>query len=1294
MKISIRGRFLAILVVLQISVLAIIGISVTSANSSPRTSSTSHSSLLTAQPSDRIFTLGQPAASSTVMARTATPSYPWRRIGASTGGTSSASYTASAAVSTVGGASFKLMGSNSAGNAPSNSVAFAASSGGSGGGIKLVQRASKDAGTITSLLLAFPSNNTAGNWIGVCIRAGQVNQTFTVKDSRGNTYKKAIQFSETLDDNSFAIYYAENIAGGANTVTVTDTIDKTLRAVILEYSGVATSSSLDVVAATQGNSATPNSGTAATTANGDLILGAIITGSPGVYTAGSGYSIEESVPAAPQTKVIVEDQIQATAGAASASATLGGAGTWGAGVAAFKAASSGSTTPTITGMSPTSGPVGQAATISGTNLGSTPGTVTFNGIAAATTSWSATSVSTSVPSGATTGNVVVTASGAASNGMNFTVTSGGSGGGIKLVQRASKDAGTITSLLLAFPSNNTAGNWIGVCIRAGQVNQTFTVKDSRGNTYKKAIQFSETLDDNSFAIYYAENIAGGANTVTVTDTIDKTLRAVILEYSGVATSSSLDVVAATQGNSATPNSGTAATTANGDLILGAIITGSPGVYTAGSGYSIEESVPAAPQTKVIVEDQIQATAGAASASATLGGAGTWGAGVAAFKPSGGIVGKAPSITTQPANQSVKVGQTATFSMAASGTTPLNYQWQRNGTAISGATAASYTTPATTSSDNGSTFAVVVTNSAGNTKSNAAVLTVTSNTTPPSVSITFPTTGATVSGTITVTASASHSVGIASVQLQVDGTNVDAADTTTPYDFSLDTITFSNGSHSLTALAKDTSGNQATSAAVSVTVSNSVSSNTPGPLAVCTSNPRYFCDPSSNIVYLAGSHTWSNFMEDRGTISTPPAFDYNGYMTFMASHGFNWMRAWTTEMSHLSTSDDPFEDVIAPPFKWARSTTCCANDGENKFDFTQLDPNYLSRMRARVIQAGQNGIYVSIMLFNGYMWQFDVVSTDGNPFESDNNVNSISCSGTCPSNNSKISAQAWSYEQAYLRRVVDTVHDLPNVMYEVSNEAGASYSTAWEESVIAYVNTYEQTTYGTHHPIGFTFQFSGGSDQTLYDSAADWVAIANGGQGATPPVATGQCPVVTGNGGAANPSSPKCKAVINDTDHAFYWVAMQSVGSVGKINWVWENLTNGNGVAFMDPYLVLWTNRNSCTGAPVGGDSSVCSGIDPQWNDIRSAMADVRTYAKKIDLKNMTPQDTLSTSGFCLASPGSQYLVFSKSNSFTVTTEAGTYTYEWFNPMTHTVAKTGTVTVGSSQGFTAPFSGNSVLWLHK
>src|SRR5208282_831830 len=91
--------------------------------------------------------------------------------------------------------------------------------------------------------------------------------------------------------------------------------------------------------------------------------------------------------------------------------------------------------------------------------------------------------------------------------------------------------------------------------------------------------------------------------------------------------------------------------------------------------------------------------------------------------SGGTKAVMPSITAQPTPQTVTAGQTATFSVAASGTAPFSYQWQKNGTNISGATAASYTTPATVTGDNGSKFEVVVTNSVGSTPSQKATLTV-------------------------------------------------------------------------------------------------------------------------------------------------------------------------------------------------------------------------------------------------------------------------------------------------------------------------------------------------------------------------------------------------------------------------------------------------------------------------------------------------------------------------------------------------------------------------------------------
>src|SRR6266481_4911828 len=92
----------------------------------------------------------------------------------------------------------------------------------------------------------------------------------------------------------------------------------------------------------------------------------------------------------------------------------------------------------------------------------------------------------------------------------------------------------------------------------------------------------------------------------------------------------------------------------------------------------------------------------------------------------------PSITTQPASQIVTAGQTAAFTVATTGSSPLSYQWRKNGTGILGATSSSYTTPATTSSDNGAQFSVVVSNTAGNATSAAATLTVNAAVVAPSI----------------------------------------------------------------------------------------------------------------------------------------------------------------------------------------------------------------------------------------------------------------------------------------------------------------------------------------------------------------------------------------------------------------------------------------------------------------------------------------------------------------------------------------------------------------------------------
>ena len=155
---------------------------------------------------------------------------------------------------------------------------------------------------------------------------------------------------------------------------------------------------------------------------------------------------------------MVEDQIQGSSGTASASATIGASDIWAAGLAAFKAAAgTGGSSPSITSLNPASGAVGTSVTITGANFGATQGssTVKFNGTAGTPSSWSATSIVVPVPAGASTGNVVVTVGGVASNGVNFTVTTSGS---ITIAISPKRAGLAITQTLnVAATTNDTAG---------------------------------------------------------------------------------------------------------------------------------------------------------------------------------------------------------------------------------------------------------------------------------------------------------------------------------------------------------------------------------------------------------------------------------------------------------------------------------------------------------------------------------------------------------------------------------------------------------------------------------------------------------------------------------------------------------------------------------------------------------------------------------------------------------------------------------------------------------------------
>ena len=180
----------------------------------------------------------------------------------------------------------------------------------------------------------------------------------------------------------------------------------------------------------------------------------------------------------------------------------------------------------------------------------------------------------------------------------------------------------------------------------------------------------------------------------------------------------------------------------------------------------------------------------------------------------GTVGPvAPTIASQPVSRTVAQGATATFTVVATGTAPLSYQWRRNGTSIAGATSATLTLSGVTTSSAGS-YTVRVSNIAGAVVSAAATLTVTGTGTFV-VTITSPLSGAsfTEGANVRISAGVSPSGNIARVAFY-DGTRLLGTDTTLSYSI---TRTFQAGTHVLQARATSTSGVTVASPTVSITI---------------------------------------------------------------------------------------------------------------------------------------------------------------------------------------------------------------------------------------------------------------------------------------------------------------------------------------------------------------------------------------------------------------------------------------------------------------------------------------------
>ncbi len=214
-----------------------------------------------------------------------------------------------------------------------------------------------------------------------------------------------------------------------------------------------------------------------------------------------------------------------------------------------------------------------------------------------------------------------------------------------------------------------------------------------------------------------------------------------------------------------------------------------------------------------------------------------------------------------------------------------------------------------------------------------------------------------------------------------------------------------------------------------TVAGAVSAS--GPLRVSKKNPRYFTPPGrGRAIYLTGSHTWNNLV-DMGQGDPPPSFDFKAYLDWMQRLNHNFIRLFRWELVTWSIHN-------VAPHPWARTGPGEALDGKPRFDFKKFNQAYFDRLRSRVMAAGDRGIYVSVMLFEGWGVQFAPRGWESHPFHRNNNINAID--GDLNGDGKGLEVYTLddpaitALQKAYIRKVIDTVNDLDNVLYEISSEA--------------------------------------------------------------------------------------------------------------------------------------------------------------------------------------------------------------------------------------------------------------------
>eukprot|EP01120_Amphizonella_sp_Union-15-10_P012425 TRINITY_DN550_c0_g2_i2.p1 TRINITY_DN550_c0_g2~~TRINITY_DN550_c0_g2_i2.p1 ORF type:complete len:455 (-),score=84.77 TRINITY_DN550_c0_g2_i2:66-1430(-) len=269
-----------------------------------------------------------------------------------------------------------------------------------------------------------------------------------------------------------------------------------------------------------------------------------------------------------------------------------------------------------------------------------------------------------------------------------------------------------------------------------------------------------------------------------------------------------------------------------------------------------------------------------------------------------------------------------------------------------------------------------------------------------------------------------------------------------------------------------------------------------PISLNPENPHYFLYHGKPAILIGSTEHYGSLLN--------LDFDYKTYLSTLKKDGMIMARVWSGTYRELNLTFGIFNNTLGPApnrylSPWARSSQCCYKDGGNKFDLSQWDQNYFSRLKDFLGTAQQNDVVINLGLFSRFYTQ---QLWDLSPMNAINNINGVGVNISCDNVYSLLQKSLIPIMQSFIEKIVTEANQFDNLFFEVINEPSTA-TPEWTDFVIdTIVNTESKLpqkhlisqNQGVLNPKTSIYSFHDGTPKNVKDSYHLNIAISDGETG--------------------------------------------------------------------------------------------------------------------------------------------------------------------------------------------------------